>query len=220
MAPEVHWRRLATLISRRQEVMTVLYSPDAEADSEGFVRTSDGKSGSVYVEHATQFALHHQCNRVIFSWESGHQSGRKAQTHQLSSQEPKQVSVPRIGRVAMQPQQEPRVNTSGVRWGVDSADHWWALENTNERRRLSVFSETLLHAIIFPKYNIVTCDLSSQPMQRSLLGNTSVTCNNTAGVPREPFPLLSGTRRVQTWIRIQVIRYQDTPGYACEQFQW
>jgi hypothetical protein len=35
----------------------------------------------------------------------------------------------------------------------------------------------------------VTCHLSSQPMQRSLLGNTSVTCNNTAGVAREPFPL-------------------------------
>jgi hypothetical protein len=37
--------------------------------------------------------------------------------------------------------------------------------------------------------HIVTCHLSSQPMQRSLLGNTSVTCNNTAGVAREPFPL-------------------------------
>jgi hypothetical protein len=34
----------------------------------------------------------------------------------------------------------------------------------------------------------VTCHLSSQPMQRSLLGNTSVTCNNTAEVARQPPP--------------------------------
>jgi hypothetical protein len=39
---------------------------------------------------------------------------------------------------------------------------------------------------------IVTCHLSSQPMQRSLLGNTSVTFSNTAGVASQPFPRNNG----------------------------
>lgn len=90
--------------------MTGLHSPDAEDDREGFVRTSDGKAGSLYVEYATQFAPQRQC-KALFSWESGHQSGGKAQARHLYSQEPRQVSVPRVGRVAM----HPGVNTSGVR---------------------------------------------------------------------------------------------------------